>query len=44
LAPRALAVVELDARDAFAPPAGFALADERRYGHTRILFLRWRAV
>lgn len=41
LADGAIAVVELDQKDAFAPPAGFALADERRYGRTRILFLRW---
>ncbi|MFI4989076.1 MAG: 16S rRNA (guanine(966)-N(2))-methyltransferase RsmD [Alphaproteobacteria bacterium] len=43
LADAAIAVVELDARDAFAPPAGFTLLDERRYGHTRLLFLRWQA-
>ncbi len=41
LADGALAVVELDGNDAFAPLAGFTLADERRYGRTRILFLRW---
>ena len=43
LAPGAVAVVELDQKDAFEPPAGFTRADERRYGRTRIVFLRWRA-
>lgn len=41
LADGALAVAELDAKDAFVPPAGFTLADERRYGRTRIVLLRW---
>ena len=41
LAPNAIAVVELEAKDAFEPPAGFTRADERRYGRTRLLFLRW---
>ena len=40
LAPGALAIVELGARAGFAPPAGFTLLDERRYGAARILFLR----
>ena len=40
LAADALVVVELADREPFAPPAGFALADERRYGRTRLLFLR----
>jgi 16S rRNA (guanine966-N2)-methyltransferase len=43
LAPGALAVVEVAARAAFAPPAGFALVDERRYGAARVLFLRYEA-
>ena len=37
----ALCVVELSAREPFDPPAGFAALDERRYGATRIAFLRW---
>ncbi|HXQ52046.1 MAG TPA: 16S rRNA (guanine(966)-N(2))-methyltransferase RsmD [Stellaceae bacterium] len=40
VADEALAVAEVPARAAFAPPAGFALLDERRYGAARILFLR----
>ncbi len=41
LGPGALAVVELAAGEDFAPPAGFATLDERRYGDTRIVFLRY---
>ncbi len=41
LADGALAVVELDGNDAFAPPDGFTVEDQRRYGRTRMLFLRW---
>jgi 16S rRNA (guanine966-N2)-methyltransferase len=40
LAPRALAVVELAAREDFAAPPGFAMIDERRYGAARLVFLR----
>ncbi len=36
----ALAVVEVGAREAFAPPDGFALLDERVYGAARLVFLR----
>jgi 16S rRNA (guanine966-N2)-methyltransferase len=39
LAAGALAVVELAAREGFAPPAGFALLDERVYGAARLVFL-----
>ena len=39
LAPRAVAVAELDAREDFVPPAGFESIDERRYGDTRLVFL-----
>jgi len=39
-APRALAVVEVAAGETFAPPAGFAAIDERRYGAARLVFLR----
>ena len=41
LAPDALAVVELAAREHFVPPAGFTLADERVYGAARLVFLRY---
>ncbi len=41
LAGGALAVVELATEEDFAPPQGFADIDERRYGDTRIVFLRW---
>ncbi len=38
-----LCVVELAATDGFDPPAGFAPLDERRYGATRFVFLRFEA-
>ena len=40
LAPEALAVVEIGAREELAPPAGFTLLDERVYGAARLVFLR----
>lgn len=40
LAPGAICVVELAARDNFVPPDGFAPLDDRRYGDTRIVLLR----
>jgi 16S rRNA (guanine966-N2)-methyltransferase len=40
LAPDALAVVELAAREELAPPGGFILLDERVYGGARLVFLR----
>jgi 16S rRNA (guanine966-N2)-methyltransferase len=40
LAPAALVVVELAAREAMAAPAGLAVEDERRYGAGRIVLLR----
>ncbi len=48
LAPDALAVVELGARDDFAPPSElgasrFEVVDERRIGDGRLVFLRFRA-
>jgi 16S rRNA (guanine966-N2)-methyltransferase len=39
LAPDAVAVVELGGDDPFAPPPGFTLQDERRYGDTRVVML-----
>ena len=39
LAPDALIVVELAAREDFAAPDRFALRDERRYGAARLVFL-----
>jgi 16S rRNA (guanine966-N2)-methyltransferase len=40
LAPGALAVVELMAREPFEAPAGFETLDERKYGKARVVFLR----
>jgi 16S rRNA (guanine966-N2)-methyltransferase len=40
LAPRALAVVELAAREAFAAPEGFMMIDERTYGAATLMILR----
>ncbi|MDP6346415.1 MAG: 16S rRNA (guanine(966)-N(2))-methyltransferase RsmD [Alphaproteobacteria bacterium] len=41
LAPAALAVVELAAKEAFEPPNGFDRLDRRRYGAAALVFLRW---
>lgn len=40
LAEGALVIVELGARAPFAPPAGFTLLEERRYGAGKLVFLR----
>ena len=40
LAPGALGVVELMAKESFAPPEGFETLDERKYGKARLVFLR----
>jgi 16S rRNA (guanine966-N2)-methyltransferase len=40
LAPQALAIVEIAAKEPFSPPAGFAMIDERTYGAARLVFLR----
>ncbi len=40
LAPGAVCAVEIAAREALAPPPGFAALDDRRWGDTRIVFLR----
>ncbi len=40
LAPGALAVVELMAKEPFTPPEAFELVDERKYGKARLVFLR----
>ena len=37
----ALCVVEVSAKEPFAPPAGFAILDERRYGKARLVFVRY---
>ena len=42
IAPAALAVAELAAREAFAAPAGFLVLEERVYGAARLVFLRAR--
>ena len=41
LAPEALAVVEVAAREAFTPPDGFEILDERTYGAARLVFCRF---
>jgi len=41
LAPDALAVVELAAREHFTLPGGFTLLEERVYGAARLVFLRY---
>jgi 16S rRNA (guanine966-N2)-methyltransferase len=40
LAPQALTIVEIAAKEPFSPPAGFAMIDERIYGAARLVFLR----
>ncbi len=40
LARNGVSVVEMAADESFEPPRGFALADERRYGGTVLLFLK----
>ncbi len=42
IAPGAVCVVELAAREPFAPPHAFEAVDERTYGPARVVFLRWR--
>jgi 16S rRNA (guanine966-N2)-methyltransferase len=39
LAPNAVVVAEMAAEEAFAAPAGFAVADERTYGDTKVVVL-----
>lgn len=41
IAPGALCVVELAAKEPFTPPEGAELRDERRYGAARVVFIRW---
>jgi 16S rRNA (guanine966-N2)-methyltransferase len=38
----ALCIVEIEAKEDFAPPSGFTSLDERRYGKARFVFLRFR--
>jgi 16S rRNA (guanine966-N2)-methyltransferase len=40
LAPNALVIVEVAAREDLAPPPGFTFLEERRYGAARFVFLR----
>jgi len=40
IAPEALLILELAAREPFAPPFDFAILEERRYGAGRLAFLR----
>ncbi|MFN4283004.1 MAG: 16S rRNA (guanine(966)-N(2))-methyltransferase RsmD [Alphaproteobacteria bacterium] len=41
IAPDALVIVEAASDEAFAPPNGFDLLDERRYGPAKFIFLRF---
>ncbi|TDQ78823.1 16S rRNA (guanine966-N2)-methyltransferase [Dongia mobilis] len=43
LAGNALVVAEMATRDAFSPPDGFSVIDERRYGKARVVMLRYEA-
>jgi 16S rRNA (guanine966-N2)-methyltransferase len=43
IAPGAICVIELAAREPFTPPAAAEPIDERRYGAARVVFLRWNA-
>ncbi len=43
LAAGALCVVEVAAKQKLAPPAGFEVLDERKYGAARLVFLRYGA-
>ena len=40
LAPGAIAVIELAAKEPFAPPARFAMIEARRYGAAQLVFLK----
>jgi 16S rRNA (guanine966-N2)-methyltransferase len=44
LAPGAIAVIELAAREHFTPPPEFTLLEERVYGAARLVFLRYEHV
>jgi 16S rRNA (guanine966-N2)-methyltransferase len=39
--PNAVAIVEMDAKEAFTPPENYVQFDERKYGNTRIVFVRY---
>lgn len=41
IAPGAICIVELAAREPFTPPESAEMLDERRYGAARVVFLRW---
>jgi 16S rRNA (guanine966-N2)-methyltransferase len=40
LTARAIAVIEIAVGEAFSPPDGFAMIDERKYGAAKLIFLR----
>ncbi len=40
LLPRAVAAIEVEAKEEFVAPAGFDLIEDRRYGGTRLVFLQ----
>lgn len=42
LAPAALCIVEVAAKEPFTPPDGFEVIEERRFGAGRFVFLLWR--
>jgi 16S rRNA (guanine966-N2)-methyltransferase len=44
LAPAALTVIELAARESFSAPAAFTMLDERKYGAAKLIFLRREGV
>ncbi len=44
LVPEARVIVELAVREAFTPPTGYTLEQERRYGAGRFLFLRYHGM
>lgn len=41
IADDAVCVIELAAKEAFGPPAGFTVRDERRYGAARVVLVTW---
>jgi 16S rRNA (guanine966-N2)-methyltransferase len=44
VAENAIVVLEVGAKEAFTPPAGFTIADERRYGAARLVLMRHAAL
>jgi 16S rRNA (guanine966-N2)-methyltransferase len=44
LLPGAVVVVEISSRETLTPPEAYALVDERKYGNTKIVFLKYTSV